>query len=153
MYPWLVYSKQENGGYCLPCALFAISGYHGSSPGVLVSPLLTAFNKALEVLRKHADKNHHKLAIVRADEFKKTMTNQQPSRLNQALAERVAINRQKLASIIRTVILCGRQNFALRGHRDNAADVERDVLGSDYHGNFLALLNFRIEAGDTVLAW
>ena len=39
----------------------------------------------------------------------------------------------------------------LRGHRDNAAGVERDVLGSDNHCNVLALLNFRIEAGDTVL--
>ena len=29
-------------------------------------------------------------------------------------------------------------------------DLERDVSGSDNHGNFLALLNFRIEAGDTV---
>ena len=149
-----MYSKQDNGGYCLPCALFARSGYHGSSPGVLVSRPLTVFNKALEMLRKHADKDHHKLAIVKADEFKKTMTNQQPSivsRLSQALAERIDISRQKLASIISTVVLCDRQNFALRGHRDNATDLEKDVLGSDNHGNFLALLNFRIEAGDTVL--
>ena len=67
------------------------------------------------------------------------------------MAERTDINRQKHASIISTVVLCGRQNFALRGHRDNATDLEKDVLGSDNHGNFLALLNFRIEAGDTVL--
>ena len=34
LYPWLVYSKQENGGYCLPCVLFASCGYHGSDPGL-----------------------------------------------------------------------------------------------------------------------
>ena len=39
---------------------------------------------------------------------------------------------------------------ALHGHRDSLIDVERDILGSDNRGNFLALLNFRIEAGDTV---
>ena len=44
------------------------------------------------------------MAVVKADEFKKTMTNQQPSiqsLLNQALAEKVAINRQKLGSIMK----------------------------------------------------
>ena len=42
----LVFSKQENGSFCLPCVLFATSGYHGSDPGVLVSHPLTAFTKA-----------------------------------------------------------------------------------------------------------
>ena len=73
-FPWLVYSKQEDGGFCLPCVLFASVGYRGSSPGVLVSRPLTVFKNALETLRKHADTDHHKSAIVRADEFKKTMS-------------------------------------------------------------------------------
>ena len=97
-YPWLVYSKQENDGYCLPCALFATSGYHGSSPGVLVSRPLTVFNKALEMLRKHADKDHHKLAIVRADEFKKTMTNQGLIRLWQR--EQISIDKSTHQSLV-----------------------------------------------------
>ena len=153
-FPWLVYSKQEDGGFCLPFVLFASIGYRGSSPGVLVSRPLSTFKKALETLRKHADKDHHKSAIVRADEFKKTMSGQQPSiqqRLSKSLADRIAYNQQKLKSIFSTIVLCGRQNIPLRGHRDSALDVERDVAGIDNHGNFLALLNFRIEAGDTVL--
>ena len=112
-FPWLVYSKQKNGGYCLPCVVFASTGYQGSNPGVVVSRSLTAFNKALELLRKHADKEHHKAAVARADKFKKAMTNQQPTiqgRISRALAERVAINRQKLGSIMKTIVLCGRQN-------------------------------------------
>lgn len=43
-------------------------------------------------------------------------------------------------------MFCGRQNIPL-----HTTDVERDVMGSDNHGNFLALLNFSIEAGDRVL--
>ena len=50
-FPWLTYSKQENGGFCLPCLIFASSGYRGSDPGVLVSRPLTAFTKASELLR------------------------------------------------------------------------------------------------------
>lgn len=89
-FPWLVYSKQDNGGYCLLCVLFATSGYHGCNPGVLVNRPLTAFNKALEKFRKHVSKEHHLTAIIKSDEFMKTMRNEQPSvhgRLNNALAE------------------------------------------------------------------
>ena len=153
-FPWLVYSKQEDGGFCLPCVLFASAGYRRSSPGVLVSRPLTVFKKALEMLRKHTDKDHHKTAIVRAEEFKRSMSSQQPNiqqRLSKSLADRILNNRQKLESILKTIILCGRQNIALRGHRDTALDIERDVAGMANHGNFVALLNFRIDAGDTVL--
>ena len=55
-FPWLVYSKLVNGGFCLPCVLSASSGYRGSDPGIFVSCPLTTFVKALELLRKHADK-------------------------------------------------------------------------------------------------
>ena len=68
-YPWLSYSKQENGGVCLLCILFASGGYHGSDPGILVRRPLTSFAKALEAFRKHAARSHHKFAVVRADDF------------------------------------------------------------------------------------
>ncbi len=62
------------------------------------------------------------------------------------------MNQQKLSSIFKTIELCGRRNIALRGHRDDATSIEKDVSDSENHGNFRALLNFRIDAGDTVLA-
>ena len=49
------YSKQENGGVCLPCVLFASDGYHGSDPVNLVQQPLTSFVKALETFRKHSN--------------------------------------------------------------------------------------------------
>ena len=152
-FPWLVYSVKENGGFCLPCVVFAL-GYHGLDPGVLVSRPLTAFTKALEVLRKHTEKQYHKDALIRSEEFLKVMTNQQPDiqmQLSQVMADRVAFNRQKLSSIFKTIVLCGRQSIALRGHRDNATDIEKDLAKTENHGNFLALLAFLVDAGDTVL--
>uniref|UniRef100_A0A1X7TQY6 DUF4371 domain-containing protein n=1 Tax=Amphimedon queenslandica TaxID=400682 RepID=A0A1X7TQY6_AMPQE len=82
------------------------------------------------------------------------MSQQQPSIssvLNQTTANQVAHNRLKLASISKTIVLCGRQNISLRGHRDNFTDIERDTAGLHNHGNFMALLNFRLDAGDVVL--
>ena len=81
-------------------------------------------------------------------------SNQQLSiqqQLSQTLADRVAINRQKLGSIFKTIELCGRQNIALRGHRDNITDLEKHQSDATNHGNFWALLNYRIDAGDAVL--
>lgn len=35
----------------------------------------------------------------------------------------------------------------LRGHRDNATDMEKDVQQLENHGNFHALLKFRVQSG------
>ena len=57
--------------------------------------------------------------MIQSDEFLTVMRQQQPdvqSQLNQAMADRIAANRRKLTSIFKTIVLCGRQNIALRGH-------------------------------------
>ena len=113
------------------------------------------FGKALELLRKHADKGYHKDAVVKSDEFVRVMTHQQPdirSQLNQAMADKIASNMQKLSSIFKTIELCGRQYISLRGHRDNATDIEKDPSLFENHGNFRALLKFRVDAGDSILS-
>ena len=67
--------------------------------------------------------------------------------LNQAMASIISLNRQKLHSIFKTIVFCGRQNIALRGHRDDATDIERDVDDLENHGNLRTF-----DAGDNVLA-
>ena len=49
-YPWLAYSKSENGGYCACCMAFASSIRTGGKFGALVESPLTKFKKALETL-------------------------------------------------------------------------------------------------------
>ena len=65
--------------------------------------------------------------------------------------ETIQNNRRKLCSIADIILLCGRQNIALRGHRDSGPDMEGVQAASTNHGNFCALLNIRISAGDTIL--
>ena len=50
-----------------------------------------------------------------------------------------------MKSIVKTVIFCGQNNIPLRGKRDDNAD------DSNLHGNFQALLEFRIDSGDVKL--
>ena len=132
--------------------MFARCGYRGSEPGILVQHPLTHFGKALEMMHKHSEKEYHKLAVVRSDEFVSVTSGRQSSiqcQLNKATAETVVMNRKKLKSIINNIILCGRQNFPLRGHSDSSTDLEEHASAN--HGNFWALLHFRVKAGDEIL--
>ena len=84
---------------------------------------LTNFRKALEILDDHMMKKGHRNAVVRADAFLSVMHGKRDNivvQTKQALVQKIKANRQKLASLIKTTIPCGRQNFALRGHRDAA---------------------------------
>ena len=52
--------------------------------------------------------------------------------LNTADALNIERNKQKLASIIKTLLFCGHQDIALKGHRESA--------DSQNPGNFRALI-------------
>ena len=118
---------------------------------------LTNFRKALEILDDHRMKKGHQDAVVHADAFLSVMDDKRDNivvQTNQALAQKIQANRHKLASLIKTIILCGRQNFALRGHRDAAIICNGQCTSETPRrlGNFWALLDFRIDAGDMSLA-
>lgn len=56
-------------------------------------------------------------------------------------------NRTFLKSVISCLEVCGRQGISLRGHRDDATCTD-----SLSQGNFKALIELRIEAGDGALS-
>ncbi|KAJ8881808.1 hypothetical protein PR048_018294 [Dryococelus australis] len=58
-------------------------------------------------------------------------------------------NRRRLHYIIETVILCGRQNIHLQGHRDDGKLTGEEQLAN--YGNFWTLLHYRSSAGDELL--
>lgn len=113
----------------------------------LVKSPVTFWTTAAQKFSEHELKSEvHKTAMLKADNFLKIMQSQvEPvdQQLQSALAAQIAENKLKLHSIIKTIIFCGRQNISLRGHREN--DPSKNP------GNFKALLDFRIESGDTVL--
>ena len=70
--------------------------------------------------------------------------------MDKRLQKEIAESRARLRPIIETILLCGRQNFPLRGHRDDG-DVLTNSNSSLNDGNFRALLRYRVDGGDTVL--
>ena len=151
-YKWLRYSRQDNGGYCLPCVLFPTSTDARKGKGTFVDTAFTNFKKAYEMCDNHAERHYHKDAVTFCDGFVKRMSGTRESvavQFQRDLSHSIQTNKQKLGSIVETVVLCGRQNIPLRGHHDSGTDVEH-VQSIANHGKFRALLNFRISAGDTV---
>ena len=160
-YNGLVYSETGKGGYCKYCVLFGkASCTMQSFTGILIDRPLTNLQKASQKLREHFErtgsdtaKKYHLEAIEKAQTFRKVMENKQIP-VNQQLAKiqalTVAKNKEKLKSIVETVIFCGRQGIALRGHRDDHTYL--NDLQHTNPGNFIALLDFRIKSGDAVLA-
>ena len=144
---WLVYSEHLDGGLCLPCVLFAKPGHRQT--GTLVTRPLTKFKDATRDLLSHGECDYHRNSVMDMTSFLDTMEQQHlnvAQQMDTAVGKRIEGNRQKLSSIMKTIILCGRQNFALRGHRDDATCTD-----SGNPGNFRALLNFRVDSGDKIL--
>ena len=73
-YKWLIYSRQENGGYCLPCVLFAGSTDVRKGKGALVESAFNNFKKMYDVYDTHASREYHKGAVATCEAFVQVMS-------------------------------------------------------------------------------
>ena len=60
------------------------------------------------------------------------------------VSNQVQLNGMKLKPIIKAILLCGRQNIALRGHRDDSKYLDEAKYNP---GNLQALLSFFVRCG------
>ena len=167
-FPYAVYSHVKQGLFCKYCSLFAneSKSKHGQALGFLVTKPLTKYDQLFGkngYLTQHEQTQYHKTAVVRASQFCSNYKKRESiiTCLDSGLRQQVEENRNRLKPIVKTVILCGRQNFALRGHRDDGlvltprddetCEQVNDAVVTSKSSNFRALLNFRVDAGDTIL--
>ena len=144
----LVYSESQDGGYCKYCVLFARDGLNITLGALVNRPLIDSTEKLAE---HFFSKKFHRESLEKAALFTKMMNNPDLTVDHRLSSERsmcAAENRLKLKSIAETVIFCGRQGLAFRGHRDDTPTKEN--LHAN-HGNFLGLLQFRVQAGYHIL--
>ena len=137
---------------------------------MLVASALTKYDRLLGkdgYLTSHNNNTYHKMALIKASNF--TTSAEQgtsiKSQLDIARKQLIVENRQRLSPIVTTIILCGRQNMSLRGHRDDGAllpissdtsekgsvETETESLVTHNEDNFRALLQYRVDGGDTIL--
>ena len=74
MYPWLAYSKECNGAFCINCVLFAGETTHNSSKLKNLYKNNPSWGVAPQRLRDHAIKSQvHQTATIRMTNFKLLM--------------------------------------------------------------------------------
>lgn len=158
-FPWLVYSDAKKGLFCKYCSLFVVNNVGGSNKHVPLRKLVTephsSFAKLLGTkgdLITHENNQYHKEAVQGGKDFLRTFYEpslQIQNQLDSIRAANAAKNRERLKSIVESIIFLGRQNIAFRGHRDDGAfQIESPC---DNEGNFRELLRHRIRTGDSTL--
>lgn len=148
-YPWLHYSKSENGAFCKACALFAPEKVSSQKLGVLVTTPFNNWTSMSTVFQRHDKSKYHQDSMVKMDAFKNTTADSSTSigsRLCKERDERIKMNTEIIRSLLECVIFLGKQGLSYRGHRDDCTN--EDVVNS---GNFIELVQFRAQT-DTILA-
>lgn len=153
-FPWLAYSKYLDGAFCLPCVLFGrATGHNMQKLDKLFKSPLTYWTSASSKLKDHESKSTlHHFSMLQMDQLMSVMEKRQKpieEIADSVRHARIRLNREKLKPILETVVFCGRQNIALRGHRDDSTYLEAQHGRNT--GNFQELLDFRVNSGDRIL--
>lgn len=151
------FSKKLDGAFCKYCVGFAPNGAgkQGLPLGRLVRTEYSDWRHAQEDFRKHELTAYHANSKLDADNFLAVHNRQKLDilcQIDKSVKEKVEENRRLLSPVIKTVIFCGRQGLALRGHRDGYLldNVEGEQMFTENEGNFRALLRLRVESGDDI---
>jgi hypothetical protein len=110
------------------------------------------WKKAKQIFDSHSKANYHMFSVEKAQGFMSVMTGKTTDIVTSISSEnkkQAEENRKKLISIVETVILCGRQQIALRGKNETGKIGLTEPPHND--GNFRAILRFRARSGDLLL--
>ncbi|XP_008182934.1 52 kDa repressor of the inhibitor of the protein kinase-like [Acyrthosiphon pisum] len=153
-FPWVVYSRiGEQGAVCKYCAIFGRKfGGKGSHQKQLITLVIRPFNnwkRAVAKFTEHSQTEFHNSNATRANNFVAVYSKNCQNIIQKLDSSQIDQNRKILISIIQTIILCGRQEIALRGISDYDGPLPSDNSEPTYNdGNFRALLRMRISCED-----
>lgn len=154
LYHWLAYSAKAQGALCKVCVLFSqrVGGKGRQDLGSLVVNPFSNWKNAKETFESHQKKEYHIKAMIKAENFTsvvKGRTTDVASMLDSVRQRQAKENREKLKPIVETILLCGRQELALRGTNDAGPVGLEEPAHND--GNFRAMLRYRAKGGDSYL--
>ena len=101
----------------------------------------------------HAALDYHKTALTKMEELLYRYRNPCEtihSKLHQEAQKLIKENQNVIESILKIVMICGKQGLALCGHHDDKIEWEESELDLENRGNFIELVRFRAET-DMVL--
>ena len=113
-----------------------------------------SWGKVFQKASTHGTKNYHLSSMTRKTEFLARYENPSQSIsviMDSELQRVIETNQKVLESLIKIILLCGKQGLALRGHRDDKISWTEDDEAHSNEGNFVELVRFRAET-DPILA-
>ena len=99
--------------------MFAPNQVRGQDLGQFVTVPFKSWTKVTEIANEHASRDYHHNAMAKMEEFLARYEN--PSQGVDILLDKEAkqifeTNQRVIESLLKIVILCGKQGLALRGH-------------------------------------
>ena len=99
----------------------------------------------------HTKLEYHMTAMTKMSEFVARFEHPSEAidtQLNKETKERMEENQKVIESLLKIVMLCGKQGIALRGHRDDHIVWTDEEFEAENEGNFIELIRFRAETDD-----
>ena len=136
-YHWLEYSREKDAVYCFPCRFFGSSNGLGRGISTFSQVGFCDWKHATGksgMLAKHNNSFAHKQAISAWIDYE---TNSKrgtliEDRVDSQRRQQIQSNRHYLRTLTEILLLCGKQDIPLRGHREHDPLLNR--------GNFLVIL-------------
>ncbi|XP_052799033.1 zinc finger MYM-type protein 1-like [Mya arenaria] len=138
-HPWLRYSISTDALFCAPCFVF---GRKDAKEKTFISTPVKDWSNLAKYVKRHelAESNHHNVTAM-AEHFLDIQSGKMEpitSSVSDSHRRLVEQNRHILRKIIEVIVLCGKQNIAIRGNTEERS-------------NFLAILHSKA-ADDPILA-
>ena len=136
-YKWLEYSIQNNAAFCYACCLFPAATTSRAEQALTHTGYRDWKHATGKqgILEKHNACHTHKQAMISWSEYMKNTEKGTTiaDRLNSARNLQIQANRHYMRTLAEVILLCARQDLALRGHRESQSSLNR--------GNFLEILH------------
>lgn len=136
MFSWLEYSPLNDKAFCFVCRAFYNPEEKNNAEDVFTLSGFSKWKKAVKVFENHEKSNSHRSSNTKLNSLKEAdKSGTVVEKVNQQYSEEVQENRLYLGALCESLIFCGRQSIALRGHDESADSKNR--------GNFLELMKLR----------
>ncbi len=132
----------------VPVCFFAPEKVGGQTLGQFVTKPFKSWASKTQKMDAHAKMDYHMVTLTRMAEFLARFQN--PSEainvmFDKEAQKRMEDNQKVIESLLKIVMLCGKQGLALRGHRDDPWTEQEEDHDVQNHGNFIELIHFRAE--------
>ena len=137
-FPWLEYSVSLDAAFCYPCRLFKYGTGEGRAEEAFTRCGFRNWKNAIGktgIISRHGICNSHKQSMVSWNDYTTNVRRQSTieHRIDSAHQQLITENRHYIFTLAEVLLMCAKQNMALRGHRESAESSNR--------GNFLAIMD------------